>query len=154
MFLPWRYTMKEVPSVLQPGESTATSEEDTKKALYEGRDEVSNSNGDNPRSIKMHLWCYGGSPWQTPRINLPYTTIRQMSKAWILYYYWQTNQHEPLLQTPIGFSCNNCCQRNIWQTMERPQRGLNKYWCWYSSEFQKHQRERAGYSNIYTEMYC
>ena len=107
--IPW----KDVPSDLQPGESTPTSSEDTKDALYEGWDTISDSDGDIPRSIKMHLWCYGGSLWRTPWIILPYTTIRQMSKAWILYYYWQTHQHESLLQTPSGFSCNNCCQRNV-----------------------------------------
>ena len=45
--IPW----KEVPSDLQPGESTATSEKDTKEALYEGQDAVSNSDGDIPGSI-------------------------------------------------------------------------------------------------------
>ena len=35
---PEAITWKEVPSNLQPGESTATSEEDTEEAIYEGRD--------------------------------------------------------------------------------------------------------------------
>ena len=47
--IPW----KEVSSNLQSGESTATSEEDTEKAIYEGRDVVSDSDGDIPRPIKM-----------------------------------------------------------------------------------------------------
>ena len=40
--IPW----KEVKSDLQPGESTATSEEDTEEAIYEGRVAVSDSDGD------------------------------------------------------------------------------------------------------------
>ena len=47
--IPW----KEVPSNLQSGESTAISEEDTEEAIYEGRDAVSDSDGDIPRPIKM-----------------------------------------------------------------------------------------------------
>ena len=47
--IPW----KEVPSNLQPGEGTAASEEDTEEAIYEGRDAVSDSDGDIPRPIKM-----------------------------------------------------------------------------------------------------
>ena len=47
--IPW----KEVPSNLQSGESTATSEEETEEAIYEGRDTVSDSDGDIPRPIKM-----------------------------------------------------------------------------------------------------
>ena len=46
--IPW----KEVPSDLQPGESTA-SEEDTEEAIYEGQDVVSDSDGDIPQPIKM-----------------------------------------------------------------------------------------------------
>ena len=42
--IPW----KEVSSNLQSGESAATSEEDTEKAIYEGRDAVSDSDGDIP----------------------------------------------------------------------------------------------------------
>ena len=49
--IPW----KDVPSDLQPGESTTTSSEDIKEALYEGRDALSDSDGDILRSIKMHL---------------------------------------------------------------------------------------------------
>ena len=37
---------KEVPSDLQPSESTGTSEEDTEEAIYEGQDVVSDSDGD------------------------------------------------------------------------------------------------------------
>ena len=55
--IPW----KEVPSNLQPGESTTASEEDTEEAIYEGRDAVSDSDGDIPRPIKMRrtlLWWF------------------------------------------------------------------------------------------------
>ena len=44
---------KEIPSDLQPGESTATSEKDTKGAVYAGRDAVSDSDGVISRPITM-----------------------------------------------------------------------------------------------------
>ena len=47
--IPW----KEVPSYLLPGESTATSEKDTKGAVYEGQDTVSGSDGVISRPITM-----------------------------------------------------------------------------------------------------
>ena len=62
--IPW----KEVPSDLHPGESTATSEGDTEELIYEGRDAVSDSDGDVPRPIKMQRIS---DVMETPSDKLP-----------------------------------------------------------------------------------
>ena len=74
--IPW----KEVPSNLLPGENTA-SEEDTKEAIYEGWDTVSDSDGEIPRPIKM--WCIS-HVMEAPSDKLPeeFRNIRQSIK-WV-----------------------------------------------------------------------
>ena len=122
---------KEVTSSLQPGESTATSiiRKTPRQGSYIWRMRcaviVSNSDGDiYPTTHTLMLW------------RLPLTNSQ---KNFTIYD-----------NPSSGFTCDNCHQRNVWQTMETPQWGLNKYWCRYSSESQKHERDRTGCSTGYT----
>ena len=61
-----------------------------------------------------------------PSDKLPeeFRHIRQSTKRVKPEFYTTVDKlisTKPLLQTPSGFSCDNCRQRNVWQTMETPQ---------------------------------
>ena len=101
--IPW----KEVPSDLQPSESTATSEGDTEELIYEGRDAVSDSDGDVPRTIKMQRIS---NFMETPSDKLPeeFRHIQQSIKQVKPEFYTTVDK---LINTnhcfKHGFSCDN-----------------------------------------------